>query len=67
MTYEQAASARVPVRRALAEIHAHGFDAWQEGGHIKAREWLGDEPQEVARVGRDGLVSGDDVLGWLGY
>lgn len=63
MTYDEAMESRVTLRQALRELQGHGFTARQDGNRIIDC----DSGEVVASVGRDGLLSGADILFWLGY
>ena len=66
MGYQTAQQTRVSVKRAVHEIASHGFYATVKGSYLVADDTH--KAEHVAKIGaKDGLVSGVDVLAWLGY
>lgn len=62
MDYQPAQQTRVSVKRAVHEIASHGFYATVKGSYLVV------DDEHIAKIGaKDGLVSGADVLVWLGY
>ena len=72
MTYDETEGARVPLKRAMREIMAHGSEAFisghiVDGKRIPTHLVEFDTEEKIAAVGRDGCVNGRDILDWLGY
>jgi len=63
MTYDEAMESRVSIKQALAELRGHGTHADYDQESVFDCV-TGDD---IAWIGKDGMVRGSDVLGWLGY
>jgi hypothetical protein len=65
MTYEQACAERMTPRCVANEIKAHGLPVIvHPNGNVLAGF---DDDNRAFCVGRDGRISGREVLEWLGY
>ena len=65
MSYADAIQSFVSVRAAMRELGAHGFNACVVGDCLMAGD--GFSPMEKVAELCNGMVSGAEVLGWLGY
>lgn len=73
MDYDTACESRLTPRRVMAELSRNGFDSSFYGDYVEtsceAFDENGVRHVEIMHfpVGRDGRISGKDVLDWLGY
>lgn len=66
MDYDEAMMARVSPREAIAECRKHGIKAKLDGSYLVAYDEVNGRDL-IAELGRDGLIKGSKLLGWLGY
>jgi hypothetical protein len=73
MDYDTACESRFTPRRVMAELSRNGFDSFVVGDHVETSCEIVDRDGRITTeikhftVGRDGRISGKEVLDWLGY